>query len=404
MKTNEFIGCYAYDGCGYHNAATNDTFADVWNDYALSEYSILNPSLPAIFDKYPNSSGLFQYTNTFNVWVTSPAGIATSNVIVKVDGVVVTNLSFSGITTSWNVSYPGLILNTINMITVMVTDNDGIVVSNTVSLGTFDPSSYTFEAEDWDYTSNSVSGLFIDNSQTNAYAALGSTAGIDYSNSIPGQGNTSYRPQGLETEDASDATRPAYTAGLQDYDVGYNYGGIGNWGNYTRTFPAGIYNIYMRAASPNSATTDSASISLVASGRGTFDQTIDKLGTFSVPDTGGWQTYFWVPLKDSRGNLVNFLGGSVETLRATVDNGGYNVNFFLLAPIASTTLITTVAGPNIIISFPTKSGLNYQVQYKNSLTDSSWNNLGDVISGDGATQSVNGVIAGTSRFYRVQIE
>ncbi len=403
-RTNELIGCYAYGGSSYFNASTNSGSANVWNDYALSKYSTLNPNLPAIFDNYPNSTGLFQYTNIFNVWVTSPAGIATSNIVVTVDGVVVTNLSFSGIPTSWNVSYPGLALNTAHTVSITAKDKNGNNVSSTVSFGTFAANDYTFEAEDFDYTNNGVSGLFIDNPQTNAYANRASTAGIDYYNGSLAQGSSSYRPQGLETEASGDGLRSAYAGGAQDYEVGYNYGGVGNWGNYTRTFPAGIYNVYMRAASISGPTTDSASLSLVTSGRGTSTQTTSKLGTFSAPNTGGWQTYTWVPLKDSGGNLVNFTGGSVETVRATVDNGGYNVNFYLLAPIAPVMLDTLINGQSIKLTFPTLTGLKYQVQYKDNITDANWTNLSGVISGNNTVQSVNDSAGASNRFYRVQIQ
>jgi hypothetical protein len=133
----------------------------------------------------------------------------------------------------------------------------------------------------------------------------------------------------LETENASDEPRQV-GGGLQDYDVGWNNSGSGNWGNYTRTFTAGNYNIFMRAASPSGPTTDSATVSLVTAGLGTTSQTIAKLGTFSVPNTGGWQTYAWAPLKTNSTTLATFTGGSKETLRVTTDNGGYNVNFYML--------------------------------------------------------------------------
>ncbi|MEI9960374.1 MAG: hypothetical protein WDM76_04355 [Limisphaerales bacterium] len=70
-------------------------------------------------------------------------------------------------------------------------------------------------------------------------------------------GANAYRSNnpGLATENAGGKPRPAYSTGLQDYDVGFNDGGSGKWGNYTRTFPAGVYNFYMRAANPNSFTT-----------------------------------------------------------------------------------------------------------------------------------------------------
>jgi hypothetical protein len=214
------------------------------------------------------------------------------------------------------------VTNAIYAALIRVTDVNGNTASNAVSFDTILPA-LTFEAEDFDY----AGGSFVANGLPNAYKSLSGISGIDYSNGIPGQGGASYRPQGLETEGASDKARVAYN-GVQDYDIGF--ANTGNWGDYTRAIPAGVYNIYMRAASPSGPTTDSASMALVTSGQGTTNQTISRLGTFSIPNTGGYQTYAWVPLKDTGGNLVKLPGGATETLRATTDKGGYNVNFYLL--------------------------------------------------------------------------
>ena len=140
-----------------------------------------------------------------------------------------------------------------------------------------------------------------------------------------------YIRAGLNTEGNGDVKRPAYLSTTNqfgapyiDYDVGFTAGG--QWGNYTRNYPAGTYNIYVRASDGGNSTVDSGSISTVQAG------VASKLGTFSVPATGGWQTYAWVPVLDASGKLARFNGGSLETLRATTDNGNYNVNFYLLTP------------------------------------------------------------------------
>jgi hypothetical protein len=215
-----------------------------------------------------------------------------------------------------------LVTNTIYQAVIAVTDASGFGATNTLHFDTISPA-YTFEAEDFDYSS----GNYINNPQTNAYANVSGTAGIDFTNYGLGQGSASYRPQGLETENASDIPRPAY-AGTQDYEVGFAT--TGNWGNYTRSFPAGTYNIYMRSASINGPTSDSETLYQVTAGRGTANQTVSQLGTFSAPNTGAWQTYTWVPLLNSGGGLATFTGGSVGTLRVTTVNGGNNINCYLL--------------------------------------------------------------------------
>ncbi len=280
-STNEFIGCYAYNGCSLVNVAAASP-VDCWNDYALAAYGVLNPAQPVIYNLYPNGSSLYQAASQLNFTALSVAGVATSNVLVTVDGVIRTNLAFSGSATSLGVVSPGLTLNQPHTASITITDNSGLVASGAVNFDTFNPASYTFEAEDFDYQG----GQFYDNSQPGAYIGLDAIAGIDCFQVNPGQGNEAYRPNppNLETETCTDEPRLAFSPGLQDYDVGFNSGG--NWGNYTRTYPAGTYNVYMRAADGGGATGDSASLAVVTGGQKTTNQTILKLGTFSVPATG----------------------------------------------------------------------------------------------------------------------
>jgi len=62
---------------------------------------------------------------------------------------------------------------------------------------------------------------------------------------------------------AGDVARLTH-AGYPDYDLGNTAGG--NWGNYTRTYPAGIYNIFVRVARGNGGgVTDAGKVSVVTS-------------------------------------------------------------------------------------------------------------------------------------------
>ncbi|HXI71632.1 MAG TPA: glycosyl hydrolase family 28-related protein [Verrucomicrobiae bacterium] len=401
-RTNDFIGCYAYNGCGLVNVAANNP-VNCWNDYALATDAVLDPLQPVIYNLYPDGSSLYQSTSLLSFVALASAGIANSNISVAMDGVVRTNLTFSGPSTSRTVTFPGLTINKTHTAVITLTDNNGRTISKTVSFDTFGPDSYTFEAEDFDYGS----GLFFDNPQHGAYAGRSAVDGIDFHSVNAGQGGHDYRPNppGLETEGATDRPRQASNPGVQDYDVGFNSGG--NWGNYTRTFPAGTYNLYLRGANAINGVSDSASLSVVTSGWMTSSQTVVQLGTFAVPTTGDWQVYTWVPLKDSGGNLVQLASdGLGKTLRVTTDNGNYNANFYALIPVytppASMALTVLSSGGNMGISFPTQSGYGYQVEYKTNLTDGVWLPLGGAITGDGTIQTVNDMIGGGSRFYRLR--
>ena len=347
-KTNEVIGCFSYNGW---NVADDDVANpdNIWMDYALASYSVLDVGPVIIGDIYPDGAHQFEPSSAITFMAYSANGISSNGITLKLTATnllgqgYVTNLTaanglaITGSSTTKSAGAP-LATNALYTAVIEVMDVNGNRATNTVSFDTINPA-YTFEAEDFDYNG----GNYISNPPTDAYAGLSGVAGIDFSNGIPGQGSASYRPQGLETEGASDLPRLAYSGGLQDYDVGF--ANTGNWGNYTRLFPAGTYNIYMRAASPNGPTTDSASMSLVTSGSGTTNQTTSQLGTFSVPNTGDWQVYTWVPLKTNSATFSTFAGGAVETLRARTDNSGYNVNFYML-------VTTNIQAPWIVTPAP----------------------------------------------------
>ena len=103
-------------------------------------------------------------------------------------------LTVTGPSTAQNVSV-ALSSNTLYSAVIQVQDAMGNAASLTTNFDTITPV-YTWEAEDWDYTSNGVSGQFIDNPQTNGYAGLDTTAGVDAQNN---NGNAStYRPGNTE--------------------------------------------------------------------------------------------------------------------------------------------------------------------------------------------------------------
>ena len=232
----------------------------------------------------PDGSRQFQYSPTLSFLASSSAGV--TNVTVALTETTLTGatkvanltpvkgLTITGPNTGETVSAV-LKSNRLYSATITIQDANGASANSTVSFDTIIPS-YTFEAEDWNYTDTNtvVSGLYIDNPQTNAYAGKGSTDYVDAHNT---DGGHSYRPGGdaappngqnggLATENCGDKTRAQYVGtGRTDYDVGYT--GNGDWANYTRHFPAGTYNIFMRAANPNGAGTDSAEMSGPVAGR-----------------------------------------------------------------------------------------------------------------------------------------
>jgi hypothetical protein len=60
-------------------------------------------------------------------------------------------------------------------------------------------------------------------------------------------------------------------------------------------------------------------------------------------------------------------------------------------------------GTNVIISFPTQSGFNYQAEYKTNLTDLQWIPIGNNVPGNNLIESVTNSTAAQTCFYRMQI-
>jgi len=334
-------------------------------------------STVSIINVTPDGSALFNAAGTFSFDASSPtAPVDPNNIIVQVastnlwgQGAVAnlavgSGLTVTGPATNLTASFPTT-TNTIYTVFIQITDANGTPSSSTVSFDTIVAppetptagANYTFEAEDFDY----ANGNYFDNPQTNAYFGLDGSAEVDYHAT---QHGGAYNRFGLTTETLNEKQRPQYNGtGQQDYDVGFNDGG--NWGNYTRNYPAGNYNIYVRVANgTGNSTADSGSISLVTSGLGTSSQTLSQLGKFGVPATGGWGNYVWVPVKDPVGNLAQFSGGSLSTLRMTIDGGNCNENFFLLTPVDPTSVLQPYVDsftPTGTVMFQPSNTLNFVV-------------------------------------------
>jgi len=359
------------------------------------DYFVLVPvdvSTPTISGIYPDGTSLFQGTNTLRFTASSTSGISTNDIVVTINGVVWTNVTFTGTSTNWTVLCTKLPADTSYTAVIVFTTASNQSVTKTVVFDTFSSSYYTWEAEDYDYDS----GKFFDNPQTNAYAGLIASTNDSYHTETGG--SSAYRDyaNGLGNEACSDLLRPQYSGtGATDYDVGWN--NAGNWANYTRTYPAGTYNIYMRAANPNGAGTDSAEFSGPVT------------GLFAVPTTGGWQIYTWVPLQDADGNLATFVSdGTVQTIKYSVVGGNLNVNFYMLVPATTTTptsfkVSAKLAGNTFSASFPTQSGVSYQLVYKTNLSDTTWTAVGSAVTGDGSVKTITDAVDKTThRFYRVK--
>jgi len=354
--------------------------------------------LPQLSNVYPTGTHPFEYTNTFSFTVTTFGSSFPANGIqLNLDGYdVSSNLVITGSTSTKNVVYPTLLPNAIHTAIISVTNALGNGISVTNRFDTFSEANYMVEAEDFDYDG----GQYIPDAIPNSYNLLGATTNIDFQHiTLPGQ-SFAYRLDGIPEDYLNlpvqrDWVRSnfVYWGGV-DYVLTYFAGT--DWANYTRQYPAGSYNAYIRTSGDGPF---SMYLDQVTSGAGTANQLTRRLGRF-----GGigkdYITYAWVPLTDdglSAPAIVKLNG--LTTLRLATD-GNCNPNFFMLVPAGGINLTATPSAGQITLAFPTQAGINYRVFYRTNLAAGNWTLLTTVL-GNGGAKSVNDPVVGTSRFYKV---
>jgi len=169
-----------------------------------------------------------------------------------------------------------------------------------------------------------------------------------------------------------------------------------DWANFTRQYPTGSFYVYVRSSGDGPF---SMYLDQVVSGAGTASQVTSRLGHFGGVGKD-YNTFDWVPLTDDglAAPAVVKLNG-VTTLRLTTA-GNCNPNYFMLVPASGITLTAARSGGNVVLSFPTQTGVNYRVFHRTDLTTGNWTLLTSVF-GNGAGKSVTDPSTGTSRFYKV---
>lgn len=317
------------------------------------------PSPTKIHDLQPEPSG-FLATNTtvsFSVEKTTASGssVPSSGIRLTVNGVDVTaDATITDGGDRWNVLYNRPFAPNKNYVIVAsATAADGGFSARQTEFDTFDLDNYTFEAEDFNFTDpypGGTPGQYFDNpilcdtiggGTPGCYFDRVGTQGIDKNEInnvvtvITPATNEVYRygPQiALRDEymdtfvSADPVRRPKYVqAGFSEYEVRNLVNG--EWMNYTRTFPAGTYNIYARLSSPAPFTVQMDFVDNPT----VENQNLTKIGRFVGNATGG---YILVPLTDDAGAapLVVEFDGTPKTIRVTALSDGVVLNYFMLVP------------------------------------------------------------------------
>jgi len=209
----------------------------------------------------------------------------------------------------------------------------------------FDPANFTFEAEDFNFEG----GSFFDNPTLcdsigggpNCYfdrvgftnidqheINFEVTVAIPLTNEVYRWGGITapLREEWVDTFSTGDSLiRTQYSnANLPDWEV--RSIAVGEWLNYSRTYPAGNYNIYMRASSGSALAADMHKVDNAT----TTSQNLTYLGRFAT--TAATSGYEFVPLTDFTGTneiVVAFPGGVAQTLRVTARSPGFIPNFYM---------------------------------------------------------------------------
>lgn len=332
-------------------------------DFGLDDVNLNQtggPVAPLITQVYPGNMLFASNYISFHVTSATSTPINNSDIQLTVDGVVIptANISFSGSSPDITVVYNGVSANSFSH-TASITAKDTLGLAAPPQSFAFDTvhPAFVWEAEDYDYT-NSASGgggLYINNptptstAQPNSYFGLEGADDIDYFTSS-GPYTPAFRP--LDTRNiivTGDFARQQYLnaqvsdPAARDWEIDNINGG--DWGNYTRNFPSGTYNVYARVTG-NGGTLTELSLDTVVGG-----SVGSNVGIFTF--TGeGWGVWQYAPLLDSYGNLLPITFGGVQTLRATLTPvGGLNENFFMLVP--------AVVGQPFFTSISPTNGQNF---------------------------------------------
>ena len=183
---------------------------------------------------------------------------------------------------------------------------------------------YYIETEDFNYDGGSFK-TFEEVGTGGAYEGLGAVSGIDFNN----RGNASQKYRVISrnhpgmTESMWDAERSGFNMEV-DFKMGWQDNG--DWYNYTRDFPeGGSYAVYGRFSSGGSPVNNK--LSIVTSDPTRRNQTVEDVGTFKGPATGGWNTMKFFPLNDSNGELAIVDLSGTSTVRLTKVGGNMDANY-----------------------------------------------------------------------------
>jgi hypothetical protein len=367
-NSQPLVGSGTIDSVALYDFDTGQTGDQDFNNmeiyYAPPEVINLTPANGTVYA--PTSSPL-----SFAV-MSAASTISSNKIQFTLNGVLQTGANWtvigSGTASNQVVLNAPLQGNQVYNGTIIATDAVGNSSTNTFSFNTWLPSynNIYIEASDYNYGGGQYinNALYLNGStpqpagsyvQPNQdYALVGGEAeqGIDYfinTNTDTGANNV-YRSGDLAgVENATDIDHNNFANnGFQPYDLDYNESG--QWEDYTRELSNNVtYAVYARMAAFGANPTMSLE-RMAAPAVSSVSQPGAVLGTFVAPQTGGTQTYTFVPLHDFFSNpvLINFGGTNTFRITDIGGNGAYNVGYLLLVAVTNQVPL----GPYVTSGYP----------------------------------------------------
>lgn len=215
-----------------------------------------------------------------------------------------------------------------NSYTLTYQDSAGSTITSSGKLYVIGQENFVIEAEDYNYEGGkTVAQASTMPLQSSLYADLVPVHDVDYHvNQDEPSGNiyrTTEVPNVPTSEQNGELNRGSF-----DLTANYRIGWVdnGEWWNYTRTIPAGTYNVY--AALSRDGGTMGGRLGLVADAT-VQNQTVTELGTFQAPASGAWGDNEFVAMQASDGSLAAVNLGGTQTLRFSSDFGNGDIDYLL---------------------------------------------------------------------------
>jgi hypothetical protein len=288
--------------------------------------------------------------------------VDTTMIMLKIDSVSKTpSANHSGQETSVSFTpFPTFVPGSTHTFELSFKDSDGVSQSYAGSFTVTE--GFDIEAEDFDFDGgNHLAIADVMPYFGGAYNNLGAVDMVDYHND-DGLDSDLYRCG--ETPNNNMDPGPGGVQLVRDgwslttnFKIGWIGGG--NWFNYTRTFPAGDYEVYAGISFDGTdAHQCHGTLQRVTDGVGTTTQTLEQLGTFDAHGThniGGWGWNVQVPLtvdgvEDGCKAVVHLAG--LETIRYSADSGDYDYLIFRPAgPLGNITGIVNNLDGTVTVSW-----------------------------------------------------